>query len=185
MAALNKTDLDFLASLPASTAEPTGHTREQQRRAEDLPWGLVREGRRTDLGDLVVAQQADLERMSADLEEARLTLAAQQGKPEGAPPGWEYCVISEDGDRAWRKPTADGMLFAWGAGVQFIGPEQTATPYPGGWARWVADEDGDLDEQIEWRSNDDWTDRAAMLDAEAASFAPAVAAQPTSAQLSR
>lgn len=113
----------------------------------------------------------EVARLRAALEEVRLTLAAQRGRAEGAPPGWECRVITEDGDRCWRKPTADGMLFAWGAGVEFIGQEQTATPHPGGWTRWVADEDGDLDEQIEGHSDDDWTDRAAMLAADAATEA--------------
>lgn len=177
MAALSKTDLDFLASLPASTAEPTEGTREQRRRAEDLPWGLLRQGRRTDLGDFVVAQQADLERLTAeratllapaegvdleevltnaetlaygrkhntfdpftaegslllealadaapalaralmaeraevaclraDLEEARLTLAAEQGRPEGAPSeGWEW----DSHAREWWRNTPVGRI---------------------------------------------------------------------------
>jgi len=53
--ALSAADIDFLRSMPASTEPPSSGTREQRQRAEDLPWGLVREGRRTDLGDLVVA----------------------------------------------------------------------------------------------------------------------------------
>lgn len=54
--ALTPDDIDFLRSLPASTEPPIGGTREQRQRAEDLPWGLIRECRRTDLGDFVVAQ---------------------------------------------------------------------------------------------------------------------------------
>lgn len=66
MAALNETDLAFLAACPASSAEPIYGTPEQRRWAENLPWGLLRQGRRTDLGDFVVAQQAALERLTAE-----------------------------------------------------------------------------------------------------------------------
>lgn len=83
--ALTEGDLAFLKSLPASTEPPTGGTREQRSRIENLPWGLVRDGRRTDLGDFVVAQADALvaaererdgacaaERARADAAEARL-----------------------------------------------------------------------------------------------------------------
>ena len=46
-----------------------------------------------------------IERLTAELEEARLTLAAEQGKPEGAPSaGWEF-----DG-RDWNKNYPDGSF---------------------------------------------------------------------------
>lgn len=66
-AALSAADIAFLRSMPASTEPPSSGTREQRQRAEDLPWGLVREGRRTDLGDWVVAMSDRV----ASLEAAR------------------------------------------------------------------------------------------------------------------
>lgn len=63
-------DISLLRSLPASTDPPVGLTREQQARVEDLPWGLVRGGRRTELGDYVVALVAEREARAADNEQA-------------------------------------------------------------------------------------------------------------------
>lgn len=110
---------------------------------------------------------ARIENLHAEIEEMRLTLAAERGDPAGAPsPGWEYGIIDEEGGLGWRKPTADGMLFAWGAGIDFLGADHAPDPHPGGWTRWLADEDGDLDEMLECVNDETWTARAAMIAAD-------------------
>lgn len=66
---------------------------------------------------------ADLERLTADLKEARRALAAEQGKPEGAPAGWKF-VCDRDFDergewinrrrklKVWWSP--EGQRWIWG-----------------------------------------------------------------------
>lgn len=116
-----------------------------------------------DAPDLV----AEIDRLTAELEETRLTLAAEQGRSEGAPSeGWVYGIIDDEGGRGWRKPWRHGMIFAWGIGC-YVSSSAVVTPHPGGWSRWRYNEDGELDEEMEHHTDDAWTMRAAMLAADA------------------
>lgn len=121
----------------------------------------------------IETQRADLERLTAALEEARLTLAAEQGRAEGAPsPGWEPCRVDDDGGWGWRKKTADGFLFAQGARViEPVESEYGLQRHPGGWERWLADSEEFLAEKVAHGLDDTWTARAAMLAADAATEA--------------
>ena len=103
----------------------------------------------------------------AELEEARLTLAAEQGRAEGAPSeGWTYGIIDDEGGRGWRKPWRQGMMFAWGIGC-YVSSSAVVTPHPGGWSRWRYNDDGELDEEVEYHTDEAWSARAAMLAADA------------------
>ena len=44
----------------------------------------------------VAACKAEMERVCARFQETRLTLLAEHGKPEGAPPGWSYIAGDPD-----------------------------------------------------------------------------------------
>lgn len=115
---------------------------------------------------------AEVERLTAELEEARLTLAAEQGRAEGAPSeGWTYGIIDDEGGQGWRKPWRHGMIFAWGIGC-YVSSSAVVTPHPGGWSRWRYNDDGELDEEVEHHTDDGWTMRAAMRAADAASSTP-------------
>lgn len=76
--ALNLADLSLLRALPASTEPPIGLTREQQARAEDLPWGLIRGGRRTELGDyvLTLVEERDAYKRAKEENDERFQLEA-------------------------------------------------------------------------------------------------------------
>lgn len=78
---------------------------------------------------------------------------------------WEYRQIDEDGGMGWARPVFDGYLFAWGAGVEH------GAPHPGGWCYDRADESGDLDEEVRWESDPNWTAEDAKAQAEASGIA--------------
>lgn len=81
--ALTPDDIDFLRSLPASTDSPIGGTREQRRRADDLPWGLLRECRRTDLGDFVVAQANSIAKLRDQILDYQQSLHVAEQECDG------------------------------------------------------------------------------------------------------
>lgn len=117
--------------------------------------------------EVAVGLRAEVERLTAVIEEARLTLAAEQGRAEGAPSeGWTYGIIDDEGGRGWRKPWPNGMIFAWGVGC-YVSSSAVVTPHPGGWSRWRHDDDGELDEEVEHHTDEAWSTRAAMLAADA------------------
>lgn len=117
-------------------------------------------------GEIAARQAADVA-----VEEAQLTLAAEQGRAEGAPSeGWTYGIIDDEGGRGWRKPWPNGMIFAWGVGC-YVSSSAVVTPHPGGWSRWRHDDDGELDEEVEHHTDEAWSTRAAMLAADAADAA--------------
>lgn len=115
------------------------------------------------LAALVAAQLADevatIARLTAELEETRLTLAAEQGRTEGAP--------STDWAFGHAEPGVVGLVwFVWRAGDLVTAWGNRGERTAGGWSRWRPDERGLL--HIDGSINPDWTDRAAMLAADAA-----------------
>lgn len=75
---------------------------------------------------------------------------------------WEYRQIDEDGGMGYARELPDGsFLFAWGFGVE------QGEPHPGGWARWVCNEDGDIDDQTHFESDPQWDAEDAMEAADA------------------
>jgi hypothetical protein len=103
--------------------------------------------------------RSEVGRLTAELREARLTLAAEQGRAEGAP--------STDWAFGHADPGVVGLVwFVWRAGDLVTAWGNRGERTAGGWSRWRPDERGLL--HIDGGINPDWTDRAAMLAADAA-----------------
>lgn len=87
-------------------------------------WDLEVDPAQEDERRTLKALQAELDKARSDLEEARLTLAAEQGKPEGAPSeGWRWtgvvwfhpasCMVVEPVGRLWRlNPDVNDVRYA-------------------------------------------------------------------------
>lgn len=125
-------------------------------------------------GDLLARVQAlvgERDAARAEVSELRLTLAAEQGKPEGAPSeGWEYGVIDEEGGLGWAKDLpGNRRIFAHGS--RRSQPDQII---PGAWSLCSCDDDGEVEAEIQYVLDGSWTNRAAMIAAE-----KAVASTPT------
>ena len=106
-------------------------TRADNAYAEGLSDGQTAAERECDAGheaqpdpEKVAAFKAEMERVCAQFQETRLTLLAEHGKPEGAPPGWSYIAgdpdLYEPGEwinkamrlKVWRTDAGPGWV--WG-----------------------------------------------------------------------
>lgn len=68
----------------------------------------------------VAAIKAEMERVCAQFQETRLTLLAEQGKPEGAPPGWSYKPGDPDFDEPGEWVHKKLRLKVWKSGTGWV-----------------------------------------------------------------
>ncbi len=64
--------------------------------------------------------QAEVKSLTAQVEEQRLTLLAEQGKPEGAPPGWSYEAGDPDFDEPGEWVHKKLRLKVWKSGTGWV-----------------------------------------------------------------